>query len=77
MIQKYVNFSQLIDWLKSLSLNRTVNKDPYMDNALLNMRQILELDIYNPCLFQYIEVGDVMIADGGTDHKSALVAVEI
>lgn len=57
MIQKYVNFSQLIDWLKSLSLNRTVNKDPYMDNALLNMRQILEFDIYNPCLFHYIEVG--------------------
>ena len=57
MTQKYVNFSHLIDWLKSLSLNRDVNKDPYMDNALLNMRQILELDIYNPCLFQYIEVG--------------------
>ena len=57
MTQKYVNFSHLIDFLKSLSLNRDVNKDPYMDNALLNMRQILELDIHNPCLFHYIEVG--------------------
>ena len=56
-MSKYVNFSHLIDWLKSLSLNRDVNKDPYMDNVLLNMRQILELDIHNPCLFHYIEVG--------------------
>ena len=41
MTQKYVNFSHLIDFLKSLSLNRDVNKDPYMDNAGVKLRNFL------------------------------------
>ena len=55
---KYVNFDQLIDFLRSVRANRDVNISPYMDSALLNIQQMLELDIYNPLMFDYVEIGN-------------------
>ena len=54
----YVNYDHLIDYLRKVRKNRTVNISPYMDNALLNVQQMLELDVYNPCLFDYVEIGN-------------------
>lgn len=53
----YVNFDHLIDYLRSVRKNRSVNISPHMDNALLNVQQLLELNVYNPMLFDYIEIG--------------------
>lgn len=55
---KYVNFDQLIDFLRSVRANRDVNISPYMDSALLNIQQMLELDIHNPLIFDYVEIGN-------------------
>lgn len=54
----YVNFDHLIDYLRKVRKNRNVNISPYMDNALLNVQQILELDVQNPILFDYVEIGN-------------------
>lgn len=54
----YVNFDHLIDYLRKVRKNRGVNISPYMDNALLNVQQMLELDVYDPILFDYVEVGN-------------------
>ena len=54
----YVNFDHLIDYLREARKNRIVNISPYMDNALLNVQQMLELDVYNPILFDYVEIGN-------------------
>lgn len=40
----YVNFDHLIDYLGRVRKNRSVNISPYMDNALLNVQQLLEMD---------------------------------
>ena len=53
----YVKFDDLIEYLKALRMNRSMNVSPYMDNALLNIQQLLELDVYNPLIFDYIEIG--------------------
>ena len=55
--KKYVNFDDLIEYLRALRMNRSINVSPYMDNALLNIQQLLELDVYNPPIFDYIEIG--------------------
>ena len=54
----YVNYDHLIDYLREVRKNRSVNISPYMDNALLNVQQMLELDVYNPILFDYVEIGN-------------------
>lgn len=53
----YVNFDHMIDYLRKVRQSRNINNSPYMDNALLNMQQLLEFDIYNPMLFDYVEIG--------------------
>lgn len=53
----YVNFDHMIDYLRKVRQSRNINNSPYMDNALLNMQQLLEFDIYNPILFDYVEIG--------------------
>lgn len=53
----YVNFDHLIDYLGRVRKNRSVNISPYMDNALLNVKQLLEIDVHNPMLFDYVEIG--------------------
>lgn len=55
--KKYVKFDDLIEYLKALRMNRSMDVSPYMDNALLNIQQLLELDVYNPLIFDYIEIG--------------------
>lgn len=54
----YVCFNHLIEFLKNIRTNSKINVSPYMDNALLNVQQLLELDIYNPIIFDYVEIGD-------------------
>ena len=54
----YVNYDHLIDYLREVRKNRSVNISPYMDNALLNIQQMLELDVHNPTLFDYVEIGN-------------------
>ena len=51
----YVNFDHMIEWLRKARMNQRIS--PYMDNALLNIQQMLELDVYNPCIFDYLEIG--------------------
>lgn len=53
---KFVSIDSVIDYLKSLSLDGDINKNPYMDNALLNVRQLIEIDKYNQHLFDWIDV---------------------
>lgn len=55
---KYVCYNHLIDYLKNIRMNSKINVSPYMDNALLNVQQLLELDIYNPIIFDYVEIGN-------------------
>lgn len=56
-MSKYVNFNHIIGYLKNVRANRSKNDSPYMDNALLNIQQLLELDIHNPILFDCVEIG--------------------
>lgn len=56
-MSKYVNFDHILAFLAEARRGTRINNSPYMDNALLNLQQILQHDIYNPCLFHYIEVG--------------------
>lgn len=55
--KKYVNFDDLIEYLRARRMNRSINVSPYMDNALLNIQQLLELDVYNPCIFDVVDIG--------------------
>ena len=55
--EKYINLSHLLNYLRALRRNRSVNTSPYMDNAILNIQQMLELDAYNPIIFDYITIG--------------------
>ena len=55
-MSKYVNFDHILAFLAEARRETRINNSPYMDNALLNLQQILQHDIYNPCLFHYIEV---------------------
>ena len=54
----YLKTQDLIDYLRSLRMNREINVSPYMDNALLNIQQLIEIDQYNPFIFDYIKIGD-------------------
>lgn len=53
---KFVSIDSVIDYIKSISLNREINRNPYMDNALLNVRQLIEIDKHNQNLFDWIDV---------------------
>ena len=57
-MSQYVNFDYLLDYIKGVRANRNGNDSSYMDNALLNVQQLLEIDRYNPCLFDWVEIGD-------------------
>lgn len=54
----YLKVPDLIDYFRALRANRKTNISPYMDNALLNIQQLLEIDQYNPCIFDYVEIGN-------------------
>ena len=54
----YLKVPDLIDYFKKLRMNREVNISPYMDNALLNIQQLLEYHQHNPCIFDYVEIGN-------------------
>lgn len=54
----YLKTQDLIDYFRALRMNRKINVSPHMDNALLNIQQLLEIDQYNPCIFDRIEIGD-------------------
>lgn len=54
----YLKTQDLIDYFRALRTNRKINISPYMDNALLNIQQLLEIDQYNPCIFDYVEIGN-------------------
>lgn len=56
-MSRYVKLDDLLEYLKSLRMNREVNASPHMDAALLNIQQLLELDAHNPCLFDAVEIG--------------------
>ena len=57
-MSKYVNFDHIIQFLSDCRRGTQINNSPYMDNALLNLQQILQHDIYNLCLFEVIEIVD-------------------
>lgn len=54
----YLKVPDLIDYFRALRMNRKINISPYMDNALLNIQQLLEIDQYNPCIFDCVEIGN-------------------
>lgn len=57
-MSKYVNFDHIIQFLSDCRRGTQINNSPYMDNALLNLQQILQHDIYNPCIFETVEIGN-------------------
>lgn len=57
---KYINIASVLGYLDGMRVNRKVNTSPHMDNALLNIRQIIHADIsgaVNDPLFEYIDIG--------------------
>lgn len=56
---RYVNFDHLLDFLGKCRINRKTNNNPYMDNALLNIIQLLEANFIanNPLLADSITIG--------------------
>lgn len=54
---KFINTDQFLDYLDNVRANRKVNTSPYMDNALLNVRQMVAIDRHNPIIFDYIDIG--------------------
>lgn len=54
---KYVKLEHLLSYLKDARQNRKVNISPYMDNALLNVIQLLELDPDTP-FFDFVDIGN-------------------
>lgn len=56
-MSRYVNFDNIVEYLRAIRMNSKINDSPYMDAALLNMQQLLELDICNILIFDCIEIG--------------------
>lgn len=54
----YLKVTDLIDYFKALRMNREVNTSPYMDNALLNIQELLEYHQINPLIFDSLEIGN-------------------
>lgn len=55
--EHYVNLTQFVEYLKKVRQNRYVNTSPYMDNALLNVQQLLETAAWSPTICDSIEIG--------------------
>ena len=53
----YVNFDHIMKFLSEARRGTKINKSPFMDNALLNLQQLLQHNIYSPSLFEVIEIG--------------------
>lgn len=54
----YVNLDHVLEYLDSVRANRNINTNPYMDNVLLNVRQMLALTIpYDPLLADSVDIG--------------------
>ena len=56
-MSRYVNFDNIVEYLRAIRMNSKINDSPYMDAALLSMQQLLELDICNILIFDCIEIG--------------------
>lgn len=56
-MSRYVNFDNIVEYLRVIRMNSKINVSPYMDNALLNIQQLLELDVYNPFIFDVVDIG--------------------
>lgn len=52
----YINSDHLIEYLSSVRNNRDINKSLYMDSALMKVQSLLERDIQNPLIFDYIKI---------------------
>lgn len=66
MEEKYINLTALLNYLRALRRNRSVNTSPHMDNALLNIQQLLEL---NTCNTDYITIGGCRTCRFSGKHK--------
>lgn len=53
----YVNSRHLTEYLSNVRNNRDINTSPYMDSALMKVQSLLERDIQNPIIFDYIKIG--------------------
>ena len=55
----YVNLDNVLEYLDAVRSNRNVNTNPYMDNALLNVRQMLDHTILlNPFMTDWVIIGE-------------------
>ena len=52
---RYVNTDQMIEFLRKTRMNQRIS--PEMDVALLNMEQLIDVQSWNPCIFDAFEVG--------------------
>lgn len=55
--ERYVSLPHIIKWLRAVRKNRGVNTSPYMDSALLNIQQMLEMDATNPIIADSFFIG--------------------
>lgn len=53
----YINTDHFLEYYEKLRLNRNVNVNPYMDNALLNVMQMVQNDRHNCIIFDMVEIG--------------------
>lgn len=54
---KYVKVDDLLEYLDHLRKNRQITDSPYKDQCLLNLRQLVDLNSWNPILFDFVEIG--------------------
>lgn len=54
---KYVKVDDLLEYLDHLRKNRQITDSPYKDQCLLNLRQLVDLNRWNPILFDFVEIG--------------------
>ena len=54
----YLKAADVIEFLKDCRQNVKTNNSPYIDNALLNVQELIEINAYNPCIFDFVEIGD-------------------
>ena len=54
----YVNLDHVLEYMDAVRANINVNINPYIDNVLLNVRQMLAIDIpHNPLISDSIDIG--------------------
>ena len=61
---KYINIASVLGYLDGLRVNRKVNTSPHIDNALLNLRQIIHADMCNALSDPVFEYVDIESCDG-------------